>query len=236
MKGKVTIERALSKLGIASRGETKQWIKEGRLYLNGSVVINPHDWVVPEESSFMLDGKLLTPSKEQTIILHKPKGFVTTAKDEKGRQTIYDLLPKNLHHLHPVGRLDMHTTGLLLLTTNTRFSSYMTNPKNKIKRVYLVTVRGMVTEHDLKLLLQGIEDGGEKLQADDVVIRKASNKESHLIITLTEGKNREIRRMLLAISHEVISLKRVSFGEFELGNLPVGKWRDITSQVLGCNR
>jgi len=236
VKGKVTIERALSKLGIASRGETKQWIKEGRLYLNGAIVVNPHDWVVPEESSFMLDGKLLTPSKEQIIILHKPKGFVTTAKDEKGRQTIYDLLPTSLQHLHPVGRLDMHTTGLLLLTTNTQFSSYMTNPKNKIKRVYLVTVRGMVAQEDIQRLLDGIEDAGETLQADDVVIRKASNKESHLVITLTEGKNREIRRMLLAISHEVIALKRVSFGKFELGDLPIGKWRDITGLVLGCNR
>lgn len=227
MKGKVVIERALSKLGIASRGKTKEWIEQGRLKVDGVLVRASTLLVVPEKSFFELDGKVLTPKKEQVVLLHKPKGFVTTCKDERGRKTIYDLLPSELHHLHPVGRLDMYTTGLLLLTNNTKFSSYMTNPENEIRRVYLVSVKGKVELSDVFLLEKGIEDGKEILQASKVLIRKASHKESHLVITLTEGKNREIRRMLSAISHEVIALKRVSFGSFLLEDLPLGSWKEV---------
>jgi pseudouridine synthase len=231
MKGKVVIERALSKLGIASRAKTREWIKQRRLAVNGDIVLDAHIYVVPETSSFTLDGKLLRQQKEKTIVLHKPSGFVTTCKDEKERKTVYDLLPFDLHHLHPVGRLDMHTTGLLLLTSNTRFSSHMTNPINQIKRVYLVSVRGKVEEEEVILLKKGIENQGELLLAQDVCIRKSSHKESHLIITLTQGKNREIRRMMEAISHEVITLKRVSFGPFSLEDLPIGQWKDVSDLI-----
>ena len=230
MKGKVVLERALSKLGLASRGETRQWILEGRLRVNGEVIKDPLTLVVPEKSYFALDGKVLTPKKITLILLHKTKGVITTCSDEKGRDTIYDLIPSELHHLHPVGRLDMHTTGLLLLTNDTKFSSYLTNPEHKIKRVYLVSVRGKVTEIDIDQLVKGVEDKGEFLQAEEIQVRKESQRESHLIVTLIEGKNREIRRMFQSVNHEVTALKRIAFGPFQLGDLPLGEWEELSME------
>lgn len=232
MKGKVVLERALSKLGLASRRETRQWILEGRLSVNGHVIKDPLTLVVPEKSYFALDGKVLASKKMTLILLHKTKGVVTTCSDEKGRDTIYDLIPSELHHLHPVGRLDMHTTGLLLLTNDTRLSSYLTNPENRIKRVYLVCVRGRVTKTDIDILVKGVEEGGELLQADEIQIRKESGRESHLIVTLIEGKNREIRRMFQSIDHEVTSLKRIAFGPFHLEDLFLGQWKELSMEKI----
>ena len=129
--------------------------------------------------------------------------------------------------MHPVGRLDMNTTGLLLLTTDTKLSSHLTDPANAIVRVYVVTVEGMVSNEDKQTLEQGIEDKGELLKANSIELRKLSQKESHLIVTLTEGKNREIRRMFAAIGHEVISLKRIQFGTYELGELASGTFKNV---------
>lgn len=232
MKGKVVLERALSKLGLASRAQTRKWVLEGRLTVDGKVITNPQTLVVPEESRFALDTKVLIPEKDTLILLHKTKGVTTTRSDEKGRKTIYDLLPSHLHRLHSVGRLDMQTTGLLLLTNNTKLSSYLTNPENKIKRVYVVLVRGEIQQKHLDLLLKGIEEDGELLRADEIAVRKISGKESCLVVTLTEGKNREIRRMFKAIGHEVISLKRISFGPFELGELPLGECKEFSQEKL----
>jgi 23S rRNA pseudouridine2605 synthase len=228
MNGKVFLERALSKLGIASREQTRSWVLQGRLTVNGVPAKNPKILVIPEKNIFAVDGKILKAKEEVVVLLHKTKGTVTTKKDEKDRSTIYDLLPAHLHNLHPVGRLDMYTTGLLLLTNNTRLSSYLTDPKNQMERVYVVTVRGEVTLQSINLLLQGIEDDGQILQAQKIEVCKTSKKESRLIVTLIEGKNREIRRMFFALGHEVTSLKRISFGPFHLGSLPSGKWRKLS--------
>jgi 23S rRNA pseudouridine2605 synthase len=230
--GRVVLERALSKLGLASRAETRLWILEGRLTVDGKVVKDPQALVVPEKSQFALDGKELTPQKNTLVLLHKTKGTITTRSDEKGRKTIYDLIPPCLRSLHPVGRLDMHTTGLLLLTNDTKVSSYLTNPEHKIRRVYIVSVKGFVTEEDVDLLTKGIVDEGELLQAEAIKIRKASRRESHLTVTLIEGKNREIRRMFQSINHEVTSLKRISFGPFFLGELPLGEWKELSTEEI----
>lgn len=224
--GKVYLERVLSKLGIMSRSETRKLIVEGRLSVNGRVIKDPEFLVVPEDVELRVDGERLKRVSSTTIVLNKPKGYVTTRRDEKGRKTVYDLLPHTLQHLHPVGRLDMNTTGLLLLTTDTKLSSYLTDPVNVIERVYVVTVEGKVTDQEKAQLEQGIEDKGEILRANEITLRKVSNKESHLIVTLTEGKNREIRRMFAALGHEVTALKRIQFGEYQLGILELGKYRN----------
>jgi 23S rRNA pseudouridine2605 synthase len=230
--GKVPLERALSKLGLASRTQTKTWISEGRLKVNGKVAKDPAMPVTPEKDSFVLDGIVLKKDTWRTILLYKPKGYVTTKSDEKGRKTVYDLLPKELHVLHPVGRLDMHTTGLLLLTNDTKLSNLLTDPKNEFERTYAVSVKGQITEEVVKRLQKGIEDKDEILQAAKIVVRKSSGRESHLLVTLTEGKNREIRRMFDAVNHEVITLKRISFGPLTLGELEPGKFRDVTRKEL----
>lgn len=232
MQGKVVLERALSKLGLASRAQTRQWILEGRLSVNGKIIKDPSLLVVPENSRFALDGNVFSVKEEAIVLLHKTKGVVTTRSDEKGRPTIYSLLPERLHHLHAVGRLDLHTTGLLVLTSNSKFSSYLTNPENKIHRIYLVTVRGEMTQADVDLLLKGIEDKGEILRAKEILIRKTSHRESHVTVTLVQGKNREVRRMFSSIHHEVTSLKRIAFGSFELGDLPLGQWKELSLQEV----
>lgn len=236
MNGKVVLERALSKLGIASRKETREWILEGRLKVDGIVIKDPSVPVIPEKTSFQLDGKPLVVENKYLIALHKTKGIVTTRKDEKGRKIIYDLLPKHLHQLHPVGRLDMHTTGLLLLTNDTQLSSWLTNPDNKIEREYLVTVRGEITQDKIEKIKRGIEDRGEILQVKEVRLRKISRKESHLVVVLTEGKNREIRRIFEHLGHEVTALKRISFGSIQLGDLPLGEWKDLSREILQLRR
>jgi len=230
--GKVPLERALSKLGAASRSQTREWILKGRLQVNGRTVQDTQFMVSPEKDKFTVDGKPMQKDSWQAILLNKPKGVVTTASDEKGRRTVFDLLPSDLRTLHPVGRLDMATTGLLILTNDTKLSSYLTDPANAVLRTYLVTVSGEMTEAGLAKAAAGIMDEGEFLKPKSVTLRKASGRESHLTVELTEGKNREIRRLFEALGHEVTSLKRVSFGPLQLGALEPGQFRKLTKAEL----
>ncbi len=220
--------RALSKLGLASRTQTQEWIEAGRLAVNGRVSRDPKLAVVPERDQFTLDGVLLQQGERSCIVLHKPRGYVTTRSDEKGRKTVFDLLPESLQQLHGVGRLDMQTSGLLLMTNDTRLSSFLTEPVNAIPREYVVSVDGKVSEATLKKLVDGVQDDGEVLRASKVEVRKLSGRESHLFVTLHEGKNRELRRLFKAVGHEVNKLKRIAFGPFVLGELESGKYRELT--------
>ena len=228
--GKVPLERALSKLGVASRTQTNELISKGQISVEGKVIRDPKFLVTPETARITVNGKLVVKSIWQTIMLNKPKGYVTTRSDEKGRQTVYDLLPEGLKHLHSVGRLDMATTGLLILTTDTKLSNFLTDPVNEFLRTYIVVVEGNVTVEDVVKLQAGIEDEGEMLKPKEVTLRKRSNKESHLTIKLTEGKNREVRRLMAAIGREVTELKRVSFGKLMLGQLLPGQYKTINKE------
>jgi 23S rRNA pseudouridine2605 synthase len=226
--GTVPLVRALSKLGLASRTQTEEWIAAGRLAVNGRVSRDPKLAVVPEKDQFTLDGNLLQQQMRTCIALHKPRGYVTTRSDEKGRKTVFDLLPDSFQHFHAVGRLDMNTSGLLLLTNDSRLSSFLTDPVNAIAREYVVSVDGKVSEETLQKLTAGVEDDGEILRATKVSVRKLSGRESHLFVTLQEGKNRELRRLFKAVGHEVNKLKRIAFGPVLLGELESGKHRQLT--------
>ncbi len=226
-KGKVPLERALSKLGAASRSQTRDWALTGRLKVNGRVVTDPQFLVTPETDRFTVDGRPISRDPWTTILLNKPAGVVTTKSDEKGRKTVFDLLPPELRTLHPVGRLDMATTGLLILTNDTRLSAWLTDPANAVVRVYSVTVRGLVTPEELARAEAGIMDEGEMLKPSRITLRKGSGRETHLMVELTEGKNREIRRLFAAIGHEVCALKRISFGALSLGDLAPGEFRRL---------
>ena len=219
-------------MGLASRTQTRGWILDGKLKVNGKIIKDPLYLVVPEKDKFVLDGQPLKKNSPQTIMLYKPKSVVTTRCDERGRATVFDLLPRELRHLHAVDRLDMATTGLLLLTNDTRLSAYLTDPANAVMRVYVVVVKGNLTQEKLLNLAKGIWDEGEFLKPARIMLRKASNKESHLIVELTDGKNREIRRLFKSLGHEVIQLKRVALGCLKLEGINPGQFRYLKPEEI----
>jgi len=221
----VALERALSKLGLASRADARRLIRGGAVTVNGRVVTNALAGVVPERDAISLAGVRAQPRTWRTIAFHKPRGSVTTRRDPEGRTTVFDLLGDVAAGLVAVGRLDRATSGLLLLTTDTQLAERLTNPENGVLRRYVVTVRGRVEDGDLDVLRTGVRD----LHAASVTIRKRSNRETHLIVELTEGKNREIRRLFAAIGREVTRLLRVAYGPIELGSLQPGQWRELSA-------
>ena len=202
-------------------------MRSARLKVNGITVTDPQFMVTPETDQFTVDGKPVTKDPWTTILLNKPGSVVTTRADEKGRRTVFDVLPPEFAHLHAVGRLDMATTGLLILTNDTRLSAWLTDPANAIVRAYAVTVAGLVKPEELAKIAGGITDAGELLKPSKITLRKSSGKETHLTVELAEGKNREIRRLFAAIGHEVTKLKRISFGTFQLGDLQPGEFRRL---------
>lgn len=224
-KGRVALVRALSKLGLASRTEARALIAAGRVSVDGRRVTDPAAPVVPERAAIVIDGEARRRPAPVTVILHKPRGVVTTRSDPEGRQTVYDLLVGLDAHVVPVGRLDFATSGLLMLTNDTRLADWLTDPRSRIPRVYLLTVRGRATPETAARMARGIVEGRARMAADTVVVRKASARESHLVVTLTEGRNREVRRLAAAAGHEVTRLRRVQFGGLTLDGLAPGAWR-----------
>jgi len=191
------------------------------------VTKNPDKWIDFHKDVVTLDNKPLQDTVKRFFIFHKPKGVVTTHSDEKDRKTIFDLLPKEFGFIHAVGRLDQATSGLLLLTNDTQLSSYLTEPSNNITRVYLVTVRGEFNATKQQQAIAGVMDKDELLKCHSISIQKASSRESHLEVILTEGKNREIRRLFKALGHEVTRLRRIQYGPFKLTELQPGEWQEI---------
>ena len=221
----VALERALSKLGLASRTEARRLIRDGAVTVNGRVVADPLAAVVPERDVIAVRGSPAQPRPWRTIAFHKPRGAVTTRRDPQGRTTVFNLLGDSAEGLVTVGRLDLATSGLLLLTTDTQLAERLTNPDNGIIRRYVVTVRGRVEDDDLKMMTRGVQG----LRPAAITIRKRSNRETHLIVELTEGKNREIRRLFAAVGREVTRLLRVAYGPIDLGSLQPGQWRELSA-------
>jgi 23S rRNA pseudouridine2605 synthase len=232
MTNEIQLYRALSKLGYVSRTQALALIKNGEIMIHGKLCTDPEMPVSLTHTKIFHHNHLIKKDDLQILMLYKPRSIITSRKDDQNRPTVYSLLPDELQKLHCVGRLDYATSGLLLLTNSTRLSSWLTDPESGIKRVYLVTVRGLVTPDNVYGMIHGVSDDGDILKSDDVVIRKSSRRESHLVITLTEGKNREIRRMCRNIGHEVTKLKRVSYGPFSLGDLAPGEFRTISRDEL----
>lgn len=224
---RLTVDRLLSKLGIASRGTSQEWVRAGKVQVNGRVIRDPATWVLWPKDAVSVDDQPIHDSAKRFILFHKPKGVVTTHSDEKGRKTIFDVMPVGLGYLHAVGRLDQATSGLLLLTNDSALSSYLTDPAHKVMRTYLVSVRGEFTEVQSKEAIVGVVEGGERLQCHSVKIQKCSGRESHLEVVLVQGKNREIRRLFKSLGHEATRLRRIQYGPFKLEDLPSGAWREI---------
>jgi 23S rRNA pseudouridine2605 synthase len=230
--GTVPLARALSKLGLASRSEAVALVRAGRVEVDGRRVDDPAAPIVPERARLVIDGVARDRAPRVAIALHKPRGVVTTRRDPEGRPTVYELVRDLKMHLATVGRLDWASTGLLILTNDTRLADALTDPARGVPRVYLVTVRGEVSDAAAAQAEAGVDAGGERLAARRVTVRKRSRRESHLVVELVEGRNREIRRLLGALGHEVTRLMRVSFGSVELGTLAPGRWRRLEDAEL----
>lgn len=224
-RGHVALERALSKLGLASRREARQLVRDGLVTVDGRSITDPLATVHPDRARIVVAGQAAGKTAWRTIAFHKPRGCVTTRRDPQGRQTVFDVIGEKSDGLIAVGRLDLATAGLLILTTDTRLAERLTNPLEAVTRRYVVTVRGEVSDDDCRRLEQGIEG----MRPASVRVRKRSRRETHLIVELTEGKNREVRRLFAAIGHEVTRLLRVAYGPIELGTLQPGEWREISA-------
>jgi len=219
-EGTVPLNRALSKLGIMSRAQATDAILGGRVRVDGRLVRAPSTPVNPETARIELDGRRARKAAWRTVLFHKPRGVVTTRSDPEGRRTVFDVLGEAGEGLVAVGRLDLATSGLLLLTTDTRLADWLTDPANEVPRLYVVTVRGRVNAEDVRDL------------AGTITIRKASDRESHLLVELREGKNRQVRRMFERMGREVTALKRVRFGAIELGTLQPGDHREVLRKEM----
>ncbi len=223
-----TLERVLSKAGVGSRTEARSWIGAGRVRVNGKTVRDPDHWVDLERDRVSFDGKPLQAGRKVYILLNKPKGYLTTYRDPEGRQTVYDLLPDSLPYLSPVGRLDLDTSGLLLLTNDTQFAERLTNPAYKAPKTYLVKAGGILSEESLARLREGVElRDGPTLAAEVKRLRDTATC-TFLEMTIREGRNRQVRRMIEAVGSNVLKLVRTQIGEIEIGGLEIGKHRELT--------
>jgi len=225
---KVGLARALSKLGFCSRTQAMTLIREGKVRLNGSTPRNPETPVRLGADRIEIAGAALRAAEKVYVMMNKPRGIVTSAADEKGRDTVYSLLPKEQKWLAPVGRLDKASEGLLLLTNDSEWAARITDPATHLEKSYHVQAATKADERLIEALGRGVEtQKGEVLRARRVSMLRAGEKNSWLEIILDEGKNRQIRRMLEAHGVEVLRLVRVAIGAVQLGDLPKGACRAL---------
>jgi pseudouridine synthase len=224
-----TLERVLSKAGLGSRTEARKWIGAKRVKVNGKLIQTPDHWVDLERDTVTLDGKPVRASKRIYLLLYKPKGYITTYKDPQGRPTVYDLIQDSGQWVVPVGRLDQDTSGLLLLTNDTRFAEVVTNPDFKIPKTYLVKTSTPLSDEQIGQLQKGVILNDGPTQPAIVKRIRDSEKYSFIEIIIREGRNRQVRRMIEAIGSKVLKLVRTEIGGVRIGDLPIGKHRELTA-------
>jgi len=230
---KIGLARALSKLGYCSRQQAFELIRQGKVRLNGSTPKNPETPVRLGADRIEVQGHSLKPAEKIYLMLNKPRGIVTTASDEKGRDTVYSLLPSGLTWLAPVGRLDKASEGLLLFTNDSEWNARITNPATHLDKTYHVQITSLADPSLIEKLQHGVEtERGETLRCKRASLLRSGEKNSWLELTLDEGKNRHIRRMLDALGIEVLRLIRVSIGPLQLGDLPKSAHRPLKSAEL----
>jgi 23S rRNA pseudouridine2605 synthase len=224
-----TLERVLSKAGVGSRVDARSWIHAGRVKVNGRITRNPDQWIDMKRDRVLFDGKPLVARERIYLLLYKPPGYLTTYKDPEGRPTVYDLTADAGTFLSPVGRLDLDTSGLLLMTNDNQFAERVTNPNSHVPKTYLVKASAVLTDTQLQQLRDGIELADGPTRPALVTRLRDSGKYTHFEITLTEGRNRQVRRMVEALEAKVLKLVRVRIGHIAIGRLPIGKWRLLTA-------
>lgn len=232
MTQNLRLQVALAQLGVASRRGAEEFIKAGRVQLNGRIIYNPGQKVNLEKDTITVDGKSGYIQKKVYFILNKPAGFVSTVKDRFASRTVLELIrPKGLR-IYPVGRLDKDTTGLLLLTNDGKLAYHLAHPKFGIKKVYQVCVQGSVPLTKVKRLERGILLEGKKTYPCKIKVIADKGKTTDLEIELTEGRKRQIKKMFTALGHRALAIQRITFGPLKLGSLKPGRWRRLNAEEI----
>ncbi|CAN5644363.1 pseudouridine synthase [soil metagenome] len=226
----VSLARALSKLGWCSRAQARPLIEAGRVSVNGELVRDPEARVDVRRARIAVDGKTVRASTQIYLMMHKPRGWVTTTSDEHDRSTVYELLPDGMPRVVAVGRLDLDSEGLLLFTNDTRWADRITDPRRHLDKIYHVEVDAVPDDDALAMMRDGVEVGrGEVMRLKDVrIIERGRNP--RLEVVLDEGRNRQVRRVFEAVGLDVQRLRRVAIGPVQLGDLGPGLWRMLTPE------
>lgn len=222
-----TLDRVISKAGLGSRTEARRWIAARRVAVNGRTVTDPEHWIDPGKDRIAFDGAPIRAAAKVYLLLYKPKGYLTTYDDPKGRKTVYDLLPDRDRFVFPVGRLDLDTSGLLILTNDSAFAERLANPDGEVPKTYQVKASSHLGDEQLQRLREGVDlKDGPTRPARVTRLREAGGR-TVFEITITEGRNRQVRRMVEAAGAKVLKLVRVAIGDVRIGDLPIGKTRPL---------
>jgi len=227
-----TLERVISKAGLGSRTEARCWIAAGRVCVNGRKIQTPDHWVDFARDRVTLDGKPVHAGKKIYLLLYKPKGYLTAYKDPEGRSTVYDLMSGIDQWVFPVGRLDLDSSGLLILTNDSQFAERLTNPEHRVPKTYQVKASTLLNNEQLDDLRRGVTLSDGPTRPAIVKRLRDTAKYTFLEITLTEGRNRQVRRMLEAVGSKVLKLVRTAIGPVRIGDLPIGKHRWLTGEEI----
>jgi len=227
-----TLERVISKAGVGSRTDARRWIAAGRVEVNGKRIQTPDYWVDFAGDKVTLDGKPVRPGRKVYLLLYKPKGYLTTYKDPEGRPTVYDLISGLDSWVVPVGRLDLDTSGLLILTNDTQFAERLTNPEHRVPKTYQVKASSVLTGEQLENLRQGVTLSDGPTRAAVVKRLRDTAKYTVIEMTITEGRNRQVRRMVEAVGSKVLKLVRTGIGEIRIGDLRIGTYRPLSGQEI----
>ncbi len=230
------LNRALAATGLCSRRKADVLIAEGQVRLNGEVVTDFNRLVDLGRDKLAVDGVPLHGKRLEYVVMNKPKGVVVTCDDDRGRRTVIDLLPEELMHLKPVGRLDSDSEGLLLLTNDGDLARFLTHPSHEVPKLYRVNVEGDISKNAITALRQGVRLSEGMTEPAFVRKISANTRYSQIEIELTEGKNRQIRRMLAQVGYRVTRLVRVAIGGLQLSQLESGSWRHLNNQELAFLR
>ena len=228
------LQKYMAMCGVAARRKCEEIIASGRVSVNGQI-ITEMGTQVEETDIVLVDGQRITPEEEKRYVLyHKPAGEVTTVSDEKGRETVMDRFRDFPVRLYPVGRLDYDSEGLLLLTNDGELAQRLTHPSCEVDKVYLARVTGNPSNEAIDRLRRGVFMEGDERRTYPAAVRVVRDESlfSDVVVTIHEGRNRQVRRMFDAVGHKVLLLRRVRFGPLELGSLRRGEWRELTAQEI----
>jgi pseudouridine synthase len=222
------LARILSKAGAGSRSQAATWIRNGRVRVNGAVILDPEAWFDPARDEVTLDGRSVSQRERLYFLLHKPRGYLTTRTDPGERPTIYTLIEDIDAWVIPVGRLDLDTSGMLLLTNDTEFAELVTNPESHLPKTYRVEAAPRLSEEALDSLRQGVVLSDGPTRPARIDRRSVRGRRTVFDLTITEGRNRQVRRMVRAVGSRVQKLVRIAIGPIVLGDLARGAWRRLS--------